>query len=199
MNVKSFIVAMALVSATSHAGLYWGSGINVIQDFNGDPVPTSDSFDPTVGAFAQLIQILNGTTPYAFVNSGSGISVGNEIVVQTVYSGLYDDLSDPGTFAFSGTTILNGSEFNGTYYVRVFDAPQSSVGDWNLGVNAPIPASAQYFYQSSTHSYTHNELSPETWNFGAGQTTLAVVPEPGTFALLGIGMIGLAVRRRMVG
>lgn len=199
MKVKYVLLAALILCGKAHAGLFWGSGINVIQDFNGSPVATTDSFDPTAGAFAQLIKIINGSTPFAFVNSGSGISVGNEEVVETVYSGLNDDLSDPGTFQFNATSTLNGSEFDGTYYVRVFDTPQATLADWNLGTSAPIPSGAQYYFQSSTLSYTHNELSAETWNFGAGQTTLAVVPEPGTMALLGVGLFGLAARRRMNG
>lgn len=196
--MKRVLTVAALVAFTtslSFGGFKWGSGINVITDFNGDPVATSDSFDPTVGAFAQLIRILSGSEPYDFVNSGSGIDTLNEVVVDTMYSGLYEDLSDPGTFSF-GPFILNDSAFDGTYYVRVFDAPQANVGDWNLGGDAPIPASAQYYFQSATYNYVHNDLAPVTWNFGSGQTTLAIVPEPGVLAMMGLGLFGLAAARR---
>lgn len=188
-------VLVALTSTMSFGGFKWGSGINVITDFNGDPVPTSDSSDPTVGAFAQLVRILTGNDPYAFVNSGSGIDILNEQVIDTSYSGNYDDLADPGTFVFGSSFIMNDSSFNGTYYVRVFDAPQTTIGDWNLGVDAPIPGSAQYYFQSATYNYTHIELSPVTWNFGSGQT-LNVVPEPGVLAMMGLGLFGLAAARR---
>ena len=204
--VLFFLVLLSI--SQSFGALRWGSDAAVILDFNGNPVPSSSEelspftpLDPTVGAFAQLIRILTGSTPFEFVNSGSGISPGNEQVVGTMYSGLYDDLLvTAGAFPRSTDgTFLNGSEFNGFYYVRVFDAPQATLEAYDLGNAAPIPAGAQYYYQSSVYEYTHNPLVESIFDFGPGQTTLAVVTEPGTLALLGVGMLGLAARRRMIG
>lgn len=188
------VVAGVLIAQIAVAGLRWGSGSNVILDFNGDPVSTSDSFDPTAGAFAQLIRILVGDTPSAFVASGSGVS-GNDEVADIMYSGQYDDLSDPGTFNFMPATIFNDSAFDGFYYVRVFDAAQATLADWNEGTDAPIPAGAQYYFQSTVIEYTHNPLEPTLFNFGSGQT-LNLIPEPGTMALLAAGLIGVAAIRR---
>ena len=199
--MKKIVVALVLgaflFAQMAMASLQWGSGANVITDFNGDPVATTDSFDPTAGAFAQLIRILNGTTPWDFVNSGSGIDTANEVVMDTMYSGLWDDLSDPGTFAF-GPEMFNNTSFDGTYYVRVFDAPQGTVGEWNQGTNAPIPSGASYYFQSSTLTYSHDDLNPVVWNFGSGQT-LNAIPEPSTVLLLAGGFLGImAIRRKRV-
>lgn len=198
MRSKLAMVAiMLLLAVTANAGLFWGSGANVITDFNGDPVPTSNNIDPTEGAFAQLIRILSGTNPYDFVPSGSGINVLNEQVVDVMYAGLYDDLADPGVFAFNTAAILNDVSYNGYYYVRVFDAPQASEAAWNLGTSAPIPSSAQYYYQSSVLNYSHdNENPPIDFYFGPGQT-LNAIPEPTTMLLMAGGLIGmLAIRRK---
>jgi len=200
--MKSMMRSMVMLSvfalaSAAVAGLYWGSGNNVITDFNGDPVPTSGSFDPTVGAFAQLIRITSGSSPSDFVASGNGVS-GFDQVVATVYSGLNDDLSDPGVFAYAGTTIFSGSEYNGWYYVRVFDAAQPTVDAWNLGNNAPIPTGASYYWQSATYNYTHNETEPSYFNFGSGQTTLPIntIPEPGVLALIALGLVGIRLTRK---
>lgn len=206
MKKLSLLVVLGFVATHASLGsLRWGSDANVILDFNGNPVPSASEeiapfqpLDPTVGAFAQLIQILVGNQPFAFVNSGSGISVGNEVVIDTMYSGQYDDiLETPGAFPRSIDGILNGSQFNGFYYVRVFDAPQATVEAFNLGVNAPIPAAAQYFYQSEVYAYTHNDLMQSIFDFGPGQT-LNAVPEPGTVLLMAMGLVGLFVHRRRV-
>lgn len=199
--MKKVLVLMLLgffSAQVAMGSLRWGSGINVITDYNGDPVETSDSFDPTAGAFAQLIRVLNGTTPYAFTGVGSGIDTANEAVMGVVYSGLNNDLSDPGTFAFPLVYSFGSSDYNGTYYVRVFDAPQASVAAWNQGTNAPIPAAAAYYFQSETLAYTHNELSPQTWNFGEGQTLNPIaIPEPTTMLLMVGGFAGvMAIRRK---
>ncbi len=193
--VIATLTAAFMSAPTSWSALQWGSGINVITDFDSNPVATSDSFDPTVGAFAQLIRILVGTDPYNFVASGSGIDTFNEQVLDVMYSGQYDDLADPGTFTFTPTPILNNSSFNGWYYVRVFDSPQATLADWNEGTDAPIPSGAQYYFQSNPYQYTHNELETSIFNFGSGQT-LNAIPEPGTMALLAAGLIGVAAIRR---
>lgn len=203
MNIRKFLIpalVATLTASSTFAGLQWGNAPNVILNFNGDPVPTSNDsntpLDPTFGAFAQLIRILVGTTAYDFVNSGSGIDTINEEVVAVAFSGIHDDLSDPGTFQFNSTPILMNNSYDGWYYVRVYDAPQASLEDYNLGVAAPIPDAATYYFQSSEYQYTHNETLPSTFDFGSGQTTLAIVPEPGVLAMMGLGLFGLAAARR---
>ena len=202
-KIISLIVLGVIASQVSFASLRWGNGSDVILNELGNPVPTSSEevapfipLDPTVGAFAQLIRILVGATPYDFVNSGSGISVGNEQVVETMYSGQHDDLLETeGAFNFTSVPILNGSQFDGIYYVRVFNAPQATVEAFNLGNAAPIPSGATYYWQSATYNYVHNDLSPSVFNFGPGQT-LNAVPEPGTVLLMAMGLVGLFVHRR---
>ncbi|HMO52508.1 MAG TPA: PEP-CTERM sorting domain-containing protein [Kiritimatiellia bacterium] len=206
-KILTALFTVAMMSHLSFGSLVWGTDGSILN-FNGQPVPSSSEElapfipqDPTVGAFAQLIRILSGNQPFSFVNSGSGISVGNEQVVDTMYSGQWDDIMEtPGAFPYSINSLLNGSQFNGFYYVRVFDAPQASAAAFNLGNAAPIPAGAQYFYQSSVLNYTHNDLAQTVWDFtGAlGGQTLNAVPEPGTVLLMARGLVGLFVHRRRV-
>jgi hypothetical protein len=184
------------VAQSTYANISWGSGVNVISNFTGNPVPSSPFFgpaDPTAGAFAQLIRILTGSIASSFVNSGSGIDIANEVVVHTTFSG-QSLFADPGTFEFQ---TANNATNNSYYYVRVFDAPQATVGDFDLGNAAPIPVAAQYYFQSTPQQFAYSFGPPLEYNFGGGQT-LNVVPEPGVLAMMGLGLFGLAtVRRRL--
>jgi hypothetical protein len=189
-----------LVVHSSHANFLWGTD-SVVSNFTGNAIPTSPFFGPadsTAGAFAQLIRILTGSNPFAFVNSGSGIDVVNEQVVHTSFSG-QSLFANEGTFEFQNAASLNSTNFNGFYYVRVFDAPQASAGDFDLGNAAPIPAGAQYYFQSEVVNFAWTLSPAEPWDFApSGAQTLNVVPEPGVLAMMGLGLFGLAtVRRRL--
>jgi|GEM_PF-3480652 len=190
-------VALALCSSEriSYADLWWGN-TGAISNINGVAIAAHDT-DPTIGAFAQLIRITDGTpTPSAFVLSGNGVS-GNDEVYATAHAGQGDDLFINGIFPFQLGVIGEEEDY---YYVRVFDAPQATLADWNLGVDAPIPASSQYYYESSAFNYTHNEFVQSDFDFAqAGGQTLNLVPEPSVFVLClaGATALRLLVRRRL--
>ncbi len=188
------VVAVLMATVSGYAGLYWGSGVNVIYNSNGStPLATSDSYDPTAGAFAQLIRILVGTDPYGFTGTGNGTSAGNESVMAVTYSGQNDDLSDPGTFQYAGATILANSSYDGTYYIRFFNAP-TTAGEWADNMNI-YPTAATHYNQTVTYAYTHNESVPSTFQAASGSTTTAI-PEPATLALVGLGALGLRLIKR---
>lgn len=194
MKYIAMLIAFLVCSQTLTAGLYWGAETETHIVFNSDnstPLPSGGS--ATIGAFAQLIRILTGSTPGSFTGTGTGITA-NESIASTMYAGQYNDLGD-GYFAYNLVTQLNDSSFNGNYYVRVFNAPQSTQSDFD---NSLIPVAATHYYQSTAFSYTHNDLSPSYYDFGLNATTtpIAVVPEPGVLAMMGLGLFGLAAARR---
>lgn len=197
------VAGLGLFAVTSQAGLTWGTAL-AITNLNGSFVPTSSGSvspyspnDPTVGAFAQLIKA--NVTPQPFVNSGSGVS-GGDVVMAITYSGENDDEQTAGGFNFQGSSIFNSSVYNGTYYVRVFNAAQADLASWNQGTNAPIPTGASYYFQSTTLTYTHDPLNPVQFEFApSGGQASNPVPEPTTMALLGIGGLVLARRLRRKG
>lgn len=194
IRVSLIVCGALLYTQSAFADLRWGS-TGAISNAVGSAVATSDT-DPTVGVFAQLIRILEGSEPSSFVNSGTGTS-GNDIVWNTAFAGQNNPLhgDQPGEFTFQVGVI--GPEL-GLYYVRVFDAPQSSLSDFNMGTNAPIPEASQYYWQSAPYNYSsHNEILPTTWNFApSGGQTLTLIPEPNVLALILMGAAGLAYARR---
>ncbi len=198
MKNLALVMIFVMTSRAALAGLTWGA------ETEGLPVLNSDSStelslgnSATTGAFAQLIRILVGNTAYTFTGTGTGIDVVNETIADTMYAGQWNDSLPNGYFPYNTTTILNNTSFNGFYYVRVFNAPQSSQSDFD---NSLIPSTATHYYQSAAFSYTHDVLSPATFDFGDNATTIAIVPEPGVLAMMGLGLFGLAsVRRRMNG
>lgn len=188
--ILSFCLFAGLQSAS--ADLWWGNG-GALSNSVGTALAAHDT-DPTIGVFAQLIRIVGGgNTASSFVNVGTGVS-GNDVVWDTAFAGQGDDLFVNGIFPL--TPGVFGSQ-NDYYYVRVYDAAQSALGDWNLSTNAPIPAAAQHYYESPTFQYTHNPLAPTDFNFAPeGGQTLILVPEPNVLALICLGVAGLFYHRR---
>lgn len=194
MKFVSLFCALILLANVAKAGLTWGAEIPDSPVYNSDGTTELVlGSTATSGAFAQLIRILVGSNPYAFSGTGTGIDLVNESIVATMFAGEYNDTLPNGYFAYNTSTILNNTSFNGNYYVRVFNAPQSTQTDYD---NAVIPTAATHYYQSTAFSYTHDDLSSFTYDFGGNSTTIAVVPEPSVMAIMGLGLFGLAAARR---
>lgn len=190
--INGLVIIMSLFAASAQADLVWGNSV-AITDYNGTAL-TASWDDATVGCFAQLIYC-SGSTANAFVNSGTGVS-GGDTVVATSYAGKGDQWGYTDGI-FPGATGVSGSAGNGYYYVRVFDAAESTLADYN---NALIPSTASYYWQSDVHQYTHVEQTPDQWDFaaaGGSTTNLIAVPEPTTLAFLGLGALAMVLRKRV--
>jgi len=173
---------MGLVSAVQ-ADLFWFNSVS-INDQSNVPLTASET-ESSVGCFAQLIYCGANATIDPFVTSGSGVS-GDDSVLATMFAGQGDMFYSDGFFPVQGTAAISGANPNGTYYVRVYNAPNLSFASGN---SAPIPSGATRYFQSTTYSYTHSETLPDNFDFASsGGQTLLPIPEP---AMLGLGIIGL--------
>ncbi|MGA1193315.1 MAG: PEP-CTERM sorting domain-containing protein [Kiritimatiellia bacterium] len=186
------LLSLLLCTQLSNAALLWGNS-SPILDFTGSPVPASN--DSSIGFFAQLIYAGTNSVADAFDHdlTSNGVT-SDDVVVSTAHAGqgVAAFLVQDGIFPLA-TGVSGGSENNGTYYVRVFDAPNDNFG---LGTFAPIVGS--YYWQSSTHSYEYSATTDDQWNFApsGGQTTITIIPEPSVIAIMGLGLFGLASARR---
>jgi len=189
---KTIALCITLLSVNSFADLFWLNSAPILDE-TGSPVGASQT-DPTVGFFAQLIFAGANNVVDAFDPNyaGNGVS-SDDVVVDTMFAGENFFAATAGFFPIQSTASVIGAAGNGIYYVRVFNAPNISFAS---GPSAPIVGS--YYWESATHSYTHNPTTPDQWDFApsGGQTTIAIVPEPSVIAIMGLGLFGLASARR---
>jgi len=100
-----------------------------------------------------------------------------------VHGANYENTDLPGNG--DGLTVSDAAFRSGSLYVRVFDATDPGVGDW--------------YYQGGLVTGFENDPAPSSYSYvriSNSQVDTEVVPEPGTMALFGIGLVTLAVRRR---
>jgi len=188
--MKKVLFIVALMGFQAKADLFWNNSVAIL-DFNSDPVAASQT-DSSVGYFAQLIFAGANNVADAFSPAGNGVT-SDDVVIDTMFAGEDYFLFQDGFFPLQSAASVIGSAGDGVYYVRVFDAPNPSFGS---GTSAPVVGS--YYWESDTHTYTHNQTIPDQWDFApsGGQTTIAVVPEPSVIAIMGLGLFGLASARR---
>lgn len=145
--------------SAAQAALLWGNS-GAITNEKGTAVVSSKS-DSSIGSFAQLIWAGPDEAADPFVRSDTGVS-GDDAIVATVFSA-EDFFSAPTPGIFPMRVLpLGSADSNKVYYVRVFNVPNP---DYAEGTSAPAPLRATYFWQSATHTYMHNDLLDDHWNF----------------------------------
>ena len=208
-NLVVFAGSMSLaIGAMANVNLTWGAGGGFFSDNAGNS--TASGFMTTLGlsgAYVELIYAGADNTINA-PTAGGGVSGDDTILKQgaipTTTGG--DAFPGYGDFLYSsqaGLSAFNpGSTFNGDVYVRIFGAATSGGIAGGNGTTT-----GTLFWSGPLKVITDGGATPTPVfvdaNTAAGDNTgnfmssrvVAAVPEPATFAFMGMGGLLLAIRR----
>lgn len=159
------------------------------------------SINPLGQVYAQLIFSTDNVADRASVGAGltgDDTLLANAIVGRTGEAG--NDIDDGGTAGTFYGSFLAGAPtvlepFNpGFIFARVFETVQGNVGPGTWYYDGPVVAAVDVGRLDPPQLYGAN-ADGLPGGFG-DELNLQVIPEPGTFGLLALGMLSLAFRRR---
>lgn len=176
-----------------------GNGINV--NFNGDAIINGGTFNGANGAS------FTETDPNVQYNPGAAgagvIVLTNDQHTVSIFGGTFNAGSSGALFdasgnvispakpgnglsVYGGTTTLYGSNF--AYTITDNNGTRTGTGPatFTSGANGQPSGTITGFLQNNS------QVTPTTFTFGVIGGTLILAPEPSPFAVLGIGLLGLA-------
>jgi len=198
------LTVMASCVALATPTMQWGitsvtSPGSDLGNLNGSALAGSQT-DPLVGCYIQLLWSgANGVADAINLSNLDGHG-NDDVVVAKGYVGFGTGFNTIQGYFFSGATLAanTASYVVGvdSFFIRTWNAPATSTGAYNAG-NAPL-GTATYYGNSGTHVLADNPTF-DKWTLSSGfDTTIAIVPEPSSMALLivGAGMVAMSRFRR---
>jgi hypothetical protein len=202
------VAASSILSMSSIAAIIttWGTAAGgLLKDSGGSLLHGNSTIGTgyTLGTYVQLIW----TGGDGLVSSFDGTSLtgintlADDKVVATAWvgKGIFPPGTDGGSVngIFSDTSsITTGTSLGSTFYVRFFDTVSPNYA------SGYVPTSGKYAdITNPSWTITQGNIDSSTVSFGISGNQLAtvsIVPEPTSFALLGLGVAMIALRRRFV-
>lgn len=218
--MRKFILSIAFfaLASAAHAAPVYSTTTIVPYD---PTAPSSNFSSPTLGSNSTAYTVRTGAdatnfyvdvtaNPVAGVNDVSGLQFANIYVGGSTFSGLVFQVTSDQVFTYGGSgpypllgTVNTGYSHSASTNDISFSIPFAffESNELNIpGFTASSPGDIIRISGSQSYGYTYVGGYPNPYRLG-GQTIPNAVPEPGSFALGGLGLLGLGVvayRRRQV-
>ena len=165
-----------------------------------DNVDFSNSLGTLAGSSAGLT--LTGSTLSEVVGLGGNGPVSGDLGTVSFSTGslISGSLASTATFASGGSFLITGNGTNGIPSGVIFSSKFTSTVTWTY--SSTLSNGSEVFDISGTISggstiqgyavLSSNGFATVSGTLGSGNTIISTVPEPGTLALLGAGLAGLA-------
>jgi len=203
--IASSLLCLALPVAHAQAGIIQNGGFETIQGTQA----TNCTSNPGVFHYSAC-QAENWTGTYQITNGTGGFVVppsnpngGNVLILQTYFNA-------PSSFATQTFYAPVSGEYDLTFYTanRSYGVEQtlfvsinnSVVGSYNAIPSAWTPESVSFYANAGQNTVAFaglNSATGDATNYVDG-VSISAAPEPGIFALLGIGLVGLGLIHRKV-